>query len=330
MRHPNRDHELVVVACLLFTAACEPDFRVCDTPRAALSRLPARLSETGLYADITRDVLAEGIQSFTPRFALWSDGATKRRFVALPDDTQIDTRDMDDWQFPEGTKLWKEFTRDGIRVETRLEQKLGPAASDWGLIAYVWNDEQTEAFAATDGQQNVLGTAHDVPRAADCLGCHAGRKSRVLGFSALQLAAATESELSLDTLLAERRLSDPPATAIDVPGDPVQVAGLGYLHANCSHCHNKSRPDSEGSRCYEPNKSFDFALRVNELRSVASTATVRTAVGGVIRPERVDHSKVLEHMRVRDPDLPSMPPLGTEVVDSAGIEAVRAFIQSLR
>src|SRR6185436_16418070 len=51
---------------------------------------PATLSETGLYCDISRLVPATGVRSFRPRFALWSDGAQKRRFIQLPPGTQID------------------------------------------------------------------------------------------------------------------------------------------------------------------------------------------------------------------------------------------------
>lgn len=328
MRLDRSPASLVVIVWLALVTACD-DFRLCDTPRSALAKLPERLSETGLYSDLSRAVLADAVRPYAPRFQLWSDGATKRRFIALPAEP-IDTRDMDDWQFPEGTRLWKEFTREGVRVETRLAQKLGPAPADWAFIAYVWNDDQTEAFASIDGEQNAGGTPHDVPRAADCMGCHAGRKSRVLGFSAVQLPQSADGEaLSLDALIAAGSLSDPPPEAIQVPGDAVQVAGLGYLHANCSHCHNATRPEVDGPRCYDPEKRYDFALRVGELARVEDTAAVRSAVGRALRPERADRSKVLERMRVRDPDLPSMPPLGTEQVDRAGVEVVRAFIASL-
>src|SRR5690606_21407474 len=71
------------------------------------------LSETGLYADIATETLAEGVQGFTPRFQLWTDTAEKRRWVYIPEGTQIDTSDIDEWKFPVGFKLWKEFSRDG-------------------------------------------------------------------------------------------------------------------------------------------------------------------------------------------------------------------------
>src|SRR4051812_30454775 len=87
--------------------------------------MPATLAETGLCVDAGCTQIAAGILPYKPRFELWSDAATKRRWIYLPPGTTIDTTDMDHWVFPVGTKLWKEFTRDGIRVETRLVMRVG-------------------------------------------------------------------------------------------------------------------------------------------------------------------------------------------------------------
>lgn len=328
MRQTPRRFIPFALVLLLAADGCE-DFRECTVPSAVVAQLPRRLSDTGLYGDIGAGTLSTGIRPFTPRFPLWSDGASKRRFILLPEDTRIDTSDMDDWQFPTGTKLWKEFTRDGIRVETRLEQKVGERSADWALVSYVWNEDETDAVRADDGAHDARGTPHDVPRAADCMGCHGGRKSRVLGFSALQLTASGASENQLAELVDADLLSDPPFEAFDIPGTPDQVAGLGYLHANCGHCHNQIRPESNGPRCYDPDQNFEFLLRIDDLHDVDATSTVRTAVGRVIDTDDVEHSQVLRRMRVRDPDLPSMPPLGTETVDPSGVASVRTLIRSL-
>ena len=45
------------------------------------AELPERLSQTGLAG--------EGVRAFEPRFALWSDGAAKRRWIRLPPGTAI-------------------------------------------------------------------------------------------------------------------------------------------------------------------------------------------------------------------------------------------------
>src|SRR5205814_165387 len=92
---------------------------------------PLRLSESGLYSDFASRTLAPRVIEYTPRYELWSDGATKRRFLLLPAGAKIDTSDMDNWAFPVGTKLWKEFRRDGFLVETRLLQKVYDNPGGW-------------------------------------------------------------------------------------------------------------------------------------------------------------------------------------------------------
>ena len=40
-----------------------------------------------------------------------------------PKDKKIDTENMDRWVFPVGTKVWKQFSLDGVKLETRLLEK---------------------------------------------------------------------------------------------------------------------------------------------------------------------------------------------------------------
>ncbi|MDF2693847.1 MAG: hypothetical protein K0S65_2230, partial [Labilithrix sp.] len=218
-------HVLFGFVLFIFCGCAElRGYRYCEAPAPArLAKAAALLSGTGLFADVRAARLAPGVAAYRPRFELWSDGATKRRWVYLPEGTRIDTSDEDAWQFPEGTKLWKEFSRDGVRVETRLLSKVGPAPSDWLAVSYVWRADGTDAVMTPAGQSNARDTPHDVPAARDCMGCHGGIASRVLGFSAIQLEnddTERPDEMSLARLTRERRLSRPLTRALRVPGDP--------------------------------------------------------------------------------------------------------------
>jgi hypothetical protein len=51
---------------------------------ARRSEAPARLADTGLYARTGAETLARGVRTWTPQYPLWSDGATKRRWILLP------------------------------------------------------------------------------------------------------------------------------------------------------------------------------------------------------------------------------------------------------
>jgi hypothetical protein len=168
-----------------------------------------------------------------------------------------------------------------------------------GVVAY------EPRFALWSDADDVHGTQHDVPSATACRACHDGRRSRVLGYSALQLDRTLE-----------------------VPGDPVEQAALGYLHANCSHCHNQDRPPRGDARCYDPDNGLDFRLSTSRLASVDETPTYTTAVGAVIEPGRPGDSRLFELVSRRGGAL-QMPPLGTEIVDDTATRLLAAWIEGL-
>ena len=306
---------------------------------------PYYLSETGLYVDLEAKTLAPDLIEFTPAFTLWTDGAVKRRWLRLPPGTQIDSRDMDHWEFPIGTVTFKEFSREGKRLETRMVVRTGPDRFDYWMGAFVWNDDESDAVFAPDGAADLKGTNHDVPNTTQCGTCHHGDRGRVLGFSAVQLAATRHSPLLepvtsggapdvLRDLIDADLLSAPPELSqrFDVPGDPPTRAALGYLHANCGHCHNAggtARPDT------------DMDLRLDVAASApGETAAYRTTLGQLLQnfddtaltlrvsPGDAAQSALTYRMRERG-TLTQMPSLGTELVDEAGLAAVERWIDSL-
>jgi hypothetical protein len=289
------------------------------------------LSETGLYTAGSTEELAPGVTPYSPRYALWSDGASKQRWLLLPEDTQIDTSDMDSWVFPVGTKVWKEFARDGKRLETRL---LWKTETGWLRVAYVWNDDESEAMATPRGAPDVRGTTHDVPERGACSSCHAGR-DYLLGVSAIQLAHPGAG-VTLSSLIADDRLSDPPANpdALSLPDTPAWNA-LGYLHANCGNCHN---PKSDA---WDRVDNFDLWLRVAELGDPMSTQSWRSTVsvaltdtdttGGLslrIVPGNAAMSGLIQRMSVRGSEN-AMPPLASERVDTDGVAVISGWIDGL-
>jgi hypothetical protein len=317
----------IACALALFSTACGR-YWVCDeVDEERVSRAPGRLSETGLFADLEGESLTPGVTAYAPQFELWSDGAEKRRWLWLPPGTRIDTSDMDSWVFPTGTKFWKEFTRNGVRVETRLLEKRG-SGDDWVALAYLWRSDQSDADAAPFGAIDAAGTAHNVPASNECAACHAGRKSFVLGFSAIQLSSLPAGELDLAALVAADLVTTPPVEAFEVPGTDTERAALGYLHANCSQCHNQNRPEQAGARCFDPNSELDFSLSVNALDAPAKTATYRTAIGEVIEPGHPDESRLIEMVSDRGFGR-QMPPLASERVDGSALRLLERWIREM-
>jgi hypothetical protein len=291
------------------------------------------LSQAGLYQDIARRVIAAGLEEFRPTYTLWSDGADKRRWVALPPGTKVDTSDMDRWMLPVGTKFWKEFSIAGALLETRLVERYGTGPQDYWMGSFVWKADQSDAVFAENGQMDINGTSHDAPARKHCEVCHNGEPGRALGFSAMQLSR-TGDGLTLDALAAESRVTDPPAagTSFHPPGDPVAVLALGYLHANCGHCHNlkgTSWPDTQ------------MVLRLETGDTTLEASGIyRTVVGQKLQYWRHDGfaqrvvpgdptaSALMFRMQTRG-KLDQMPSLATEVVDAIGVDTITRWITSL-
>lgn len=276
-----------------------------------------RLSETGLYADIAARRIAPDLIEFEPAHALWSDGLDKRRWLRLPASTRIDASDMDHWQFPPGAMLFKEFSAAGRRIETRLIVRTGEGPRDYWMGAFVWDDDEADARFVVGGQVDARGTGHDVPPARQCGACHNGEPGRILGFSAVQ-----QPDVAPELL-------DRMASRAAAPGDAVAAAALGHLHANCGHCHN---PDGSA----RPDTDMDLRLSAGD-RRVEDTGAYLTAVGHPMRtgadglriaPGEPDQSGVVIRMSQRG-TAAQMPPLGSEAIDAAGVDLVRAWIDSL-
>jgi cytochrome c553 len=297
---------------------------------------PRLLSETGLFSDLARDVVAPGVRAYEPKYKLWSDGASKRRWLHLPNGAKIDTSDMDHWVYPVGTKVWKEFSVQGVRVETRLLAKV--AAERWVTVSYQWRADLSDAEAVPEGVENANGTQHDVPSAELCLRCHGNMRDRLLGVTAIQLSHDLGG-VSLQTLIDEQRLSRPPAGPFQIPGGATAERALGYFHANCGHCHNpqsavyaeiKSRaPYTGGPRFWEKVSALGS---LTETEGYASTVEQPNSVLPnlhIVEPGSPSQSELFVRIGQRGPGSLQMPPIATEVVDTEGMAAIAAWISSL-
>jgi hypothetical protein len=301
----------------------------------ARAEAPASLRDTGLYAEglrVRSDHLA-----FSPQYPLWSDGADKQRWIYLPPGTSIDASGAD-WRFPVGTRFWKQFSVAGRRIETRVIER---DDRGWNFRAYAWNAAGTEATLVPAAGADVPspGGSYKIPAEADCRACHEGRPTPVLGFSLLQLSpdrdpgalrAGAPGE-DLRTLAARGVLRGLPSSAlaraprIDAATATARAA-LGYLYANCGHCHNQGGPLAGLEMTLDPTEGTAALLgstfgRVSRfLPPGASGDPVRIVAG------RPDLSVVVARMRARDP-LMRMPPLGTSAVDTEGLAVIERWIR---
>ncbi len=298
------------------------------------SNLPMSLAETGLYSDFATETLAAGVVAYAPSYPMWNDGATKRRWVKLPDGMNIDSSDMDYWVLPVGTKFWMELSLGDTRIETRYLWKTGPVADDWFYMSFAWNAATTEAIAVPDGVEDALGTPLDIPRDRDCKKCHGRQPDFALGFSAIQLAHEAPG-VNLGTLVSDALLSDTPEGAppyFSVPGVGDEQAVLGYLHGNCGGCHHKTSDVMAST-------AINLRLEVASLATPEETPAYVTTVGvapmlgagaatSLIEPGDPSASAVYLRMSVRGSAL-QMPPRGTEVSDGSALVQLETWILGL-
>jgi hypothetical protein len=309
--------------------------------------LPEHLADTGLYVHGSTSRLQADVLQFSPQYPLWSDGATKHRWIKLPPGTSIDAAQPDAWDFPRGTKLWKEFSLGG-RVETRYIER--GIDGIWRYASYVWNAEGTDALlapAAGIRDLPVRGQRYSIPAQDDCRACHEAAPVPVLGFSALQLSperdrqsphadapdASTQFE-DLRTLAARGLLTRlPPELLANPPRiqakNSTERAALGYLHGNCGHCHNDDGPLAV--------LEMSMAQRVSAkspadsvMRSLAGVTSQFRVPGGAARvaPGHPESSVVALRMQSRDTRT-QMPPLGTSEVDVEAMSLIGQWIESL-
>ncbi len=318
-------------------------------PRLPLvSPLPQLLSGTGLMAAGGQE---PQVLPFVPQYPLWSDGASKQRWVSIPEGESIDGSDPDNWVLPAGTRLWKELAFAGgehgtERVETRYLEKL-PDGS-FRFATYLWDSALGDAVLAPEaGLSDVHGLpggkSHDLPGRADCRTCHEGRSGTVLGFNALQLSPdrdprAPHAEpvpagaVDLNGLVERGLLRGFPRELLEKPPRIVASSALsraaqGYLFGNCSGCHNASGPLAELGLDFDqsataPSHELSYVGAPSRFRLPGERASLRVSAG---RPQQ---SAVWFRMQSRAP-IAQMPPLGTELVDRDGLRLISGWITSL-
>ncbi len=315
---------------------------------------PQLLSSTCLYQHALASSINPVLRKFTPNYQLWSDKALKRRWIYLPENTQIDTADINRWVFPLGTQIFKEFRRtlhDGteIKLETRhlLKIKREPGVSSWRFISYAWNRQQDKA-ALSPGAKNVLGTNHVIPTEENCIECHMGNKDPVLGFDAIQLSDKQAAmafgygpkrqpgELSLQLLLDNKRLSHAVPQAV-LPGDAITQKALGYLHANCGNCHNPMGHAAErdaGHLKFRHDLAFKTVQETDVYRTAVNQRTQNFTevpfiiMGADFEELALYQSAVFIRMNALDKDY-RMPMLGRVTVDYQALDLIHRWMMTL-
>jgi uncharacterized repeat protein (TIGR03806 family) len=309
---------------------------------------PTRLSQTGVFRNLATLEASAGLIEYSVNSPLWSDGALKRRWLALPGLTsKIGFRPEAAWTFPTGTVLVKHFeleTAPGTikRLETRL---LVNETAGWAGYTYRWNDAGTDAdllpgaatatFQVRDASApgGVRAQEWYFPSRVDCMGCHTSAAGFVLGPRTLQLNREHDYPLRRDNQLramnniglfdtnvvatAHRAYPDP-HDATKPPADRARA----YLAVNCASCHLPGGPTPRQIDLrFETPRASMHALDATPLGGDLGLAGAK-----IIKPGARATSVLWERMRRRD--FRGMPAIGSKRVDDAAVDLIGRWIDA--
>ncbi|HTV17499.1 MAG TPA: hypothetical protein VMG12_02480, partial [Polyangiaceae bacterium] len=314
---------------------------------------PKLLSQLDLLA-VKDGTPRKGLLGYEVQNPLWSDGATKHRWLSLPKG-QAHFDAWAPWRFPEGTVFIKHFAMalDERRPEeTRpLETRFLVAArdKDYYGITYRWNAEGTDAevvlqraeeeleITGVDGQ--VRKQRYVYPGPFDCMTCHNDESGSVLGVRTEQLNHPVTGVRSwfwdnplvdwsrrgvIDFQLSDSSAAKAPKLAsLDDESSSVEERLRSYWAANCAMCHGagphiRANWDARWSTPLDKQGIIDGALENGE----------RVEGERVIVPGDVERSAMYSRSTAEETSL-RMPPIGRRRVDEKYTRLLEQWIKSL-
>ncbi len=322
---------------------------------------PATLSATGAFSDLASLTPASGLIPYELIESFWSDGAVKKRWMALPNDGTHDTPEEQisystngEWEFPNGTVFVKHFdypideTNPSVtrRLETRFTV-IDENGNAYG-VTYKWREDGSDADLLEVGLDETFtvttafGTREQswhYPSRSECTTCHnsavggtLGPRSRYLnsdytyastGITANQLVTLS-SIGALDRILTDDDLEQ----CITYSSRDDQTATLeqrarSYLDLNCGYCH---RPGT-GNRAV-----FDARLTTPLYLSNLFSDQLNESLGidgeKLIEPGDTSRSVIYKRIHSIDQSI-MMPPLAKGMIDVEGAQLIADWIMGI-
>jgi len=304
---------------------------------AAADTIPNLLSNTGCTdpADITLPYA--GLLPYDINAPFWSDGAQKERYIGLPNGTTITRNAEDDWEFPSGTVIVKNFRLNGDLVETRHLMRHPDGI--WAGYTYEWNAQQTEATRVKGGK-TIFSNGQDwiFPSESQCLECHTSSAGFALGPETAQLnrvftypstgRIANQLETIDHVLMFTAPLPTPVQSSPRLTSPTDSTADIAdraraYLHTNCAQCHRPGGPTPS-----------TMDLRYDTLFSNTNSCDTLPLEGdlGITNARLIapgDPARSLIVSRASRRDSHGMPPLGSNLIDNTGVDLLTNWINGL-
>ncbi|MCZ6890273.1 MAG: PQQ-dependent sugar dehydrogenase [Gammaproteobacteria bacterium] len=305
--------------------------------------IPALLSETGIFTDLGTLQPVSGFVEYGVNVPFWSDGAVKRRWIAIPDGQTMTFAATGAWDFPVGTVLVKHFDMEMVeqdasslrRLETRVlvRRLLG-----WVGFTYRWNAGETDADLVTARETEDLTVmlsggeetfTYTYPSSADCAACHTTAAGGALSARTRQVNRdfdfpdATDNQLRtfdhIGFFAADAGISNPALFGAFV----VPATARAYLDVNCAQCHRPGGPAP-----VDLDLRFDSAdASMNAIGVAPLAGDLGIADARIVTAGEKETSVLWQRMRTLSNE--RMPPLSSHRVDQAGVDLVGAWIDAM-
>ena len=343
----------VILALLLLTATCRmarPD----GVMSFVAEPFPAKLSQWQLFTPGGAPLKPnKGVVPYDLNTPLFSDYASKYRFVWMPEGAAAQYSEDQSFDFPVGTILAKSFAfpaADGSGKERLVETRLlVHATAGWVALPYVWNADQTEATLERAASPQEITWAdkagvkrtftYVIPNANECSQCHdQARRLLPIGPKARNLnrdypyAEGADNQLAHWMKIGYLKGAPSPdkAPKVAVWNDPstgtLEARARDYLDNNCAHCHQAVGGAASSGLWLGINETDPKKFGTCKMPNSAGHS------GGHqydVVPGRPDESILLFRLSSTRPK-EMMPEIGRSVVHQEGVALIRAWLATLK
>jgi uncharacterized repeat protein (TIGR03806 family) len=291
---------------------------------------PQKLSAWHLYT-ATRNGLNPNnrVIPYSLRTPLFSDYASKYRFVWMPQGASAEYRDDTVFDFPVGTILSKTFAFPSGSSERLIETRLlVKTNSGWVALPYLWNESQTEAtLQLVPEPVPIKFGSHDfiyqIPNVNECKECHdnnrtllpIGPKARNLGKEQVDHWTEVGYLKGASRGFREVAVWNEPETG------SLEERASAYLDNNCAHCHQPG-----GTAGYT---GVDFRyghFQPGYCKHPNSAGNMHDLQYDIV-PGDPDNSILLYRLSSIAPKV-MMPQIGRATVHSEGLALIREWVTS--
>ncbi|MBY0513689.1 MAG: PQQ-dependent sugar dehydrogenase [Gemmataceae bacterium] len=330
---------------------------------------PRKLSQTGLFASTKEHTPAKGLIPYSVNAELWSDGASKQRFLAIPGLAKIEYETVTypqpapgsqpGWRFPDGTVLVKTFTLPtepgkARRLETRLlvAERVGGTEEYgdqvWNGYTYIWADDQTDAELAdargVDREFTVRTAAGNrvqkwhFPSRAECTMCHTVTAKYALGVNTAQM---NKVHLYNNSIFANQLATLEHIGVFDrkLPAVPEKLAKLADYRDKNADLDSRawSYLHANCSHCHRKWGGGNAEFQLLATLPLPELGIINTKPGQGnfdLRDPRIlvpgDPDRSMLYHRMTRTGLGRMPHIASAVVDDDGVALIRDWIKAMK